>query len=99
MFLLILILVIVLVLGHFWARRYDMSEKVDKGIEICYWKLSYRRKFIRTLWTIPVSIIMVIQLHRKYQSYLLTGIVSVIFFILTCSQAVYNYRKWKKGIE
>lgn len=40
MFLLILILVIVLVLGRFWARRYDMSEKVDKGIEICYWKLT-----------------------------------------------------------
>lgn len=39
------ILVIVETIGFFLAKRYDMSEKVDKGIEICYWKLSYRRKF------------------------------------------------------
>lgn len=64
----------ILVFVRFLARRYDMSEKVDKGIESCDWKLSYRRKFIRTLWTIPVSIIMIIQLHWKYQSYIFTGI-------------------------
>lgn len=40
------ILVIVETIGFFLAKRYDMSEKVDKGIEICYWKLSYRRKFL-----------------------------------------------------
>ena len=27
------------------------TDKVDKGFCLSYWKLSYRRKFIRTLWT------------------------------------------------
>lgn len=27
-------------------------DKVDKGFELIYWKLSYRRKFIRTLWLV-----------------------------------------------
>jgi len=30
-----------------------MANKVDKGFELRYWRLSYRRKFIRTLWMIP----------------------------------------------
>ena len=34
-------------------------EKIDKGFELDYWKLSYRRKFIRTLWLIPLGIIAV----------------------------------------
>ena len=27
-----------------------MKNKVDKGFELAYWNLSYRRKLIRTLW-------------------------------------------------
>ena len=26
------------------------KEKVDKGFELIYYRLSYRRRFIRTLW-------------------------------------------------
>ena len=37
-------------------RKWGMSEKVDKGIMMWYGKLSYRRKFIRTLWIIPIDI-------------------------------------------
>ena len=32
------------------SKKWEKHEKVDKGIELCYWKLSYRRKLIRTLW-------------------------------------------------
>ena len=49
----VIIVVISMGMSSFLAKRYDMSQKVDKGIELCYWKLSYRRKFIRTLWIIP----------------------------------------------
>ena len=62
------ILVIVETIGFFLAKRYDMREKVDKGIEICYWKLSYRRKFIRTLCFIPVSVIIIIEFYKEFQS-------------------------------
>ena len=30
-------------------RKWEMSEKVDKGIMMWYGRLSYRRKFIRTI--------------------------------------------------
>lgn len=35
-------------------------NKVDKGFELVYWELSYRRKFIRTLWMIPWTIVSLI---------------------------------------
>ena len=64
MFLIMIISMIIgLSLSFFLARRYDMSEKVDKGIEVCYWKLSYRRKLIRTLWMIPVWIMINIVIY------------------------------------
>lgn len=93
------ILVIVETIGFFLAKRYDMSEKVDKGIEICYWKLSYRRKFIRTLCFIPVSVIIIIEFYQEFQSYMFTGIIGVAFFISIFIQAFYNYKRWKNEIE
>ena len=93
------ILVIVETIGFFLAKRYDMSEKVDKGIEICYWKLSYRRKFIRTLCFIPVSVIIIIEFYQEFQSYMFTGIIGVVFFISIFIQAFYNYKRWKNEIE
>ena len=93
------ILVIVETIGFFLAKRYDMREKVDKGIEICYWKLSYRRKFIRTLCFIPVSVIIIIEFYKEFQSYMFTGIIGVVFFISIFIQAFYNYKRWKNEIE
>lgn len=93
------ILVIVETIGFFLAKRYDMSEKVDKGIEICYWKLSYRRKFIRTLCFIPVSVIIIIEFYKEFQSYMFTGIIGVVFFISIFIQVFYNYKRWKNEIE
>lgn len=100
MFLIIIISMIIgLSLSFFLARRYDMSEKVDKGIEVCYWKLSYRRKFIRTLCFIPVSVIIIIEFYKEFQSYMFTGIIGVVFFISIFIQAFYNYKRWKNEIE
>ncbi|MDO4337871.1 MAG: hypothetical protein Q4C91_07255 [Eubacteriales bacterium] len=100
MFLMTVIILIVLgVIGFYITKRYDMSEKTDKGIEVCYWKLSYRRKFIRTLWFIPVSIIIIIAFYKQSQSYTFAGIIGAMLFILTFVQAIYNYKKWKNEIE
>lgn len=100
MFLIMIISMIIgLSLSFFLARRYDMSEKVDKGIEVCYWKLSYRRKFIRTLCFIPVSVIIIIEFYKEFQSYMFTGIIGVVFFISIFIQAFYNYKRWKNEIE
>ena len=33
---------IIVVISLLMSKKWDMSEKVDKGIMVCYWKLSYR---------------------------------------------------------
>lgn len=76
-------------------RRFDTCEKIDKGVELCYWKLSYRRKFIRTLWMVPVDVIIICGFHIRYQNCLLTCAFLVISVIVIAIQAVYNYKKWK----
>lgn len=96
MFLIMIISMIIgLSLSFFLARRYDMSEKVDKGIEVCYWKLSYRRKLIRTLWMIPVWIMINIVIYKEFPAYSYARIIGVILFLPVFIQAEYNYKKWK----
>lgn len=81
MFLITIISMIIgLSISFFLARRYDMSEKVDKGIGFCYWKLSYRRKLIRTLWMVPVLIIINIAFYKEFPAYSYARIIGVILF-------------------
>lgn len=77
------------------TKRWGMGEKVDKGIAFCYWKLSYRRKFIRTLWMIPIAIVIIFYFHTTFQSILQTCLVATLLAIMLLIQAIYNYRKWK----
>ena len=83
----------------FILKRWMNDEKIDKGIEICYWKLSYRRKFIRTLWLIPIEILLVFCFHTAFQSTIWTFLVAVGFVMMLLVQAVYNYKQWKKEDE
>lgn len=69
--------------------------KIDKGFELIYWKLSYRRKFIRTLWMIPFAIIAVILVWVTWKSVLMTSICSIVFICIEIAQAIYTYKKWK----
>lgn len=99
MFLITIISMIIgLFISFFLARRYDMSEKVDKGIGFCYWKLSYRRKLIRTLWMVPVLIIINIAFYKEFPAYSYARIIGVILFLPVFIQAAYNYKKWKDEI-
>lgn len=73
-------------------------NKVDKGFELVYWKLSYRRKFIRTLWMIPWAIVSLIfiQIVGKNYKYtiLYTILAGIIYLVILPIQAIYNYKKW-----
>ena len=75
-------------------------NKVDKGFELVYWKLSYRRKFIRTLWMIPWAIVALIfiQIVGKNYKYtiLYTILAGIIYLVILPIQAIYNYKKWMK---
>lgn len=71
------------------------KSMVDRGFELRYYKLSYRRKFIRTLWCIPWSIIALVGLYWMGKSNGFIIITAIVFGSTTTIQAIYNYRKWK----
>lgn len=71
------------------------EEKVDKGFELFYDKLSYRRKFIRTLWMIPIGIFVGIII-----AYIGIGFVTAVYWIwflmVGWKQLKYNYKMQKQ---
>ena len=72
-----------------------MDNKVDKGFEVFYWKLSYRRKFIRTLWMIPFLVAIIIIFFVLQTNITYAVAVSIILLIIFFVQLIYNYKKWK----
>ncbi len=73
-----------------------MNKKIDKGFELLYAKLSYRRRFIRTLWLIPWAILALWLLKWVGVPTVGIVIVGIILFVVGFIQAFYNYRKWKE---
>lgn len=73
-----------------------MSKKVDKGFQLIYWKLSYRRKFIRTLWSIPIFVISIGIIIFLGNGIFMSIVMPLILIILFIIQLIYNYIKWKK---
>lgn len=73
--------------------------KVDKGFELIYYRLSYRRRFIRTLWLIPWMIIALCWLRWLGASIFIVVPLAVIFAIIDFIQALHNYKKWKEETE
>lgn len=63
-------------------------KKVDKGFELFYWNLSYRRKFIRTTWILIIGSIIIWFLTKNL---FLIALVSIVSFI----QMFHTYNKWK----
>lgn len=69
---------------------------VDKGFELNYYKLSYRRRFIRTLWLIPWIILILIWFYwLDTPAYILVPM-AVCFAVVEYIQAFVNYKKWKE---
>ncbi len=95
MLLTVFIAIIAVIVSLLFGRLYGKSEKVDKGFAFCYWKLSYRRKFIRTLWLIPSLFLAIGLIQFSFESWLFTGIMGILLGVVWTIQAVYNYKKWK----
>ena len=72
------------------------KEKVDKGFELVYYNLSYRRRFIRTLWMIPWSILALFWMYWLGISTDTVLLLAVIFTAVNLIQARHNYKKWKE---
>jgi len=75
--------------------------KVDKGFCWMYWKLSYRRKFIRTLWMTPflIAVIAFVLYTQPYAllSYTIPIIISIVLVVIYVLQLMYNFIRWKRG--
>ena len=67
--------------------------KKDKGFELLYNNLSYRRRFIRTLWLIPIGIAGGIVI--TYISIIVSIFYWIWFIIATIKQLKDNYTMWK----
>ncbi|MFH5911226.1 hypothetical protein [Clostridium perfringens] len=78
-------------------KIYD-REKVDKGFELIYWKLSYRRRLIRLLWTTPILTFIIFysvnNLEMSVKNVLIISFLILIYVI----QFLYNFLKWKNII-
>ncbi|MGD6965569.1 ATPase [Rossellomorea vietnamensis] len=91
------VLIVTVFVGVLLPILFRNKEKVDKGRALVYYKLSYRRKMIRTLTTIPLLIIII--LAASYLADLDTVeilLFSSVFVVMTIIQFFYNYFKWKK---
>ena len=75
------------------------KEKVDKGFELNYNNLSYRRKFIRTLWMILWAILLLCFMRWAGVALFILLPLSVIFAVVGFIQALQNYKNWKEEID
>lgn len=71
--------------------------KKDKGFEFIYWNLSYRRKFIRTLWLTPGLIIALGIIWVSDFNKILKTVATVLLISVDLIQLIYTYKKWKSN--
>lgn len=77
-------------------KDHKAEEKKDKGFALPYWKLSYRRRFFRTLWFVPILVAAIIFMFLLQAITLWEAIsITVILTASFIGQIVYNYKKYK----
>ncbi|MBQ9886450.1 MAG: hypothetical protein IJM37_06305 [Lachnospiraceae bacterium] len=80
-------------------KKLDKNGKTDKGFELIYWNLSYRRKFIRTLWFLPcilaIAAVMIALNILLDVPYVYTAFVVIPLLVIEAAQLIFNYRQWK----
>lgn len=76
-----------------------LAVKNGRSSGFIYWKLNYRKKFIRTLWHIPICIIAVIVLLISDIPELEKKIWIMALAISLPIQLLYSYIKWRNEIQ
>lgn len=74
-----------------------MKNGRDSGYN--YWKSNYKKKFYRTLWMIPVTIFLTIQMLLSESSSQPILILVPALFVTLIVQLLYTYFKWKNEIQ
>ncbi|MBB4823702.1 phosphoglycerol transferase MdoB-like AlkP superfamily enzyme [Sporosarcina luteola] len=80
-----------------YSKIYKEKPKVDKGFELIYFKLSYRRKLIRTFINLPILILLFFVMFRMTDWSMIEITILILFFLITfIGTIVYNFLMWKK---
>ncbi|MFS0749818.1 hypothetical protein [Oceanobacillus sp. 1P07AA] len=89
--------IIATIIHFIMHEKYKHTEKVDKGFVLIYHKLTYRRKMFRSLWNIPIFILVYIGVYWVTDltptEYTVLG---VMFILLCLLDFLYNIVKWRK---
>jgi len=73
------------------------KDKVDRGFKINYFKLSYRRKMIRTIIFIPLDILLLIIIYAYTDwSMVVKVLLGLLLLLAVLVQLIYNFNMWKK---
>ncbi|WP_335871819.1 hypothetical protein [Bacillus sp. 2205SS5-2] len=88
---------IVLLFSLMMSIIFKGKEKVDKGFVMNFFKLTHRKKMIRTIYTLPINIICLAIIYNLIDIRL-SLIISLIVFIQLAwfLQLIYHYKMWKK---
>ncbi|WP_301107494.1 ATPase [Sporosarcina sp.] len=89
--------IITLVVTLILSIAFKGSAKVDKGTKFNYFTLSYRRKMIRNITSLPLFILALIFIFT-YSGWstsvnIIFGLAVLIIYII---QLLYNYYMWKR---
>ncbi|WP_085994161.1 hypothetical protein [Oceanobacillus senegalensis] len=89
--------IVVIIVGAIMSRIFRDEEKKDKGFVLFYHQLTYRRKMIRSLWNIPIIILLYLVLYwiGDFSSNENIAIV-IILLLIFLIEFTYNYVNWKK---
>lgn len=74
------------------------QDLVDEGFCYLYWRLSYRRRFIRTLWATPLNLGIFLLPASEYP-FRVRLVLFILSLVGSAWQAIYNYRKWQAQIK
>jgi purine-cytosine permease-like protein len=72
------------------------SAKIDKGFCWSYWRLSYRRKMLRSLWLGVATVLFFLFFSNWTIFGLKRNFVILLIFAMWGAQALYNYYMWKR---
>jgi hypothetical protein len=74
-----------------------MHDGCDEGFCFNYWKLSYRRKFIRTICVGGATLLFLTALYATRPEFRTprVAVFAAVIVLLGLIQAIYNYRKWR----
>ncbi|WP_203333745.1 hypothetical protein [Planococcus beigongshangi] len=94
---LIIPLIIIIIFFTAMTFIYKDKEKVDKGFKVNFFRLSYRRRMIRSLSGVPFAILVFFLLYYfEFFSFDVFLVILAIILMVYALEAGYNYRMWKK---